>query len=227
MQISVYQKRASFGKLLLAIFTNVFIIKISAFHRMQCMTQPCQRHRRTMSSLNSQDQIFDAKIIASQFLVRELGSNVNVEQEHRIVLRANLLLWYHANRRQLPWRGDEMQDSNAVVVNSSGSASDKKNGGRIAGKNLITDISTNADTKVKKNEEKVNSFDDDKNDLESSELIRIPPPSAYGTWISEIMLQQTRVETVIPYWLRWMKRFPDIRALASASGEINVTYFLY
>lgn len=29
------------------------------------------------------------------------------------------------------------------------------------------------------------------------------PPSAYGTWISEVMLQQTRVETVIDYWFRW------------------------
>lgn len=29
------------------------------------------------------------------------------------------------------------------------------------------------------------------------------PPSAYHTWISEIMLQQTRVDTVIAYWFRW------------------------
>ena len=31
----------------------------------------------------------------------------------------------------------------------------------------------------------------------------------YRTWISEIMLQQTRSETVIPYFLRWLERFPD------------------
>ena len=37
--------------------------------------------------------------------------------------------------------------------------------------------------------------------------------SAYGTWVSEIMLQQTRVETVISYWHRWMVRFPDVAAL--------------
>ena len=42
--------------------------------------------------------------------------------------------------------------------------------------------------------------------------------SGYGTWISEIMLQQTRVETVIPYWLKWMAKFPTIQSLASASG---------
>ena len=43
--------------------------------------------------------------------------------------------------------------------------------------------------------------------------------SAYGTWVSEIMLQQTRVETVISYWHRWMARFPNIEALAQASPE--------
>ena len=41
--------------------------------------------------------------------------------------------------------------------------------------------------------------------------------SAYAVWVSEIMLQQTRVETVIPYFERWMRLFPDIRALAKAS----------
>ena len=38
----------------------------------------------------------------------------------------------------------------------------------------------------------------------------------YATWVSEIMLQQTRVQTVIPYWERWMVRFPTVRALADA-----------
>jgi A/G-specific adenine glycosylase len=38
----------------------------------------------------------------------------------------------------------------------------------------------------------------------------------YAVWVSEIMLQQTRVETVIPYYERWMGRFPTVRALAEA-----------
>jgi A/G-specific adenine glycosylase len=38
----------------------------------------------------------------------------------------------------------------------------------------------------------------------------------YAIWVSEIMLQQTRVATVIPYWERWMARFPTVRALADA-----------
>jgi len=38
--------------------------------------------------------------------------------------------------------------------------------------------------------------------------------TAYGTWISEIMLQQTRVTAVIPYFTRFLALFPDIPALA-------------
>ncbi len=43
--------------------------------------------------------------------------------------------------------------------------------------------------------------------------------SPYRTWISEIMLQQTQVDTVIPYFLRWMVRFPDIQTLADADEQ--------
>jgi len=38
----------------------------------------------------------------------------------------------------------------------------------------------------------------------------------YAIWVSEIMLQQTQVKTVIPFWERWMEALPTIEALASA-----------
>jgi len=41
--------------------------------------------------------------------------------------------------------------------------------------------------------------------------------SAYAVWVSEIMLQQTRVEAVIPYFEKWMRLFPTVQALADAS----------
>jgi A/G-specific adenine glycosylase len=41
-------------------------------------------------------------------------------------------------------------------------------------------------------------------------------PTPYRVWVSEIMLQQTQVTTVIPYYLRFMERFPAIAALAAA-----------
>ena len=42
---------------------------------------------------------------------------------------------------------------------------------------------------------------------------------AYRIWLSEIMLQQTQVATVIPYYRRFLQRFPDIAALAAAPVE--------
>ncbi len=41
-------------------------------------------------------------------------------------------------------------------------------------------------------------------------------PTRYRVWVSEIMLQQTQVATVIPYFQRFLERFPDVRALADA-----------
>ena len=38
----------------------------------------------------------------------------------------------------------------------------------------------------------------------------------YRVWVSEVMLQQTQVATVIPYFERWLTRFPDVSALAEA-----------
>lgn len=39
---------------------------------------------------------------------------------------------------------------------------------------------------------------------------------AYRVWLSEIMLQQTQVDTVIPYYARFLERFPDVASLAAA-----------
>jgi A/G-specific adenine glycosylase len=41
----------------------------------------------------------------------------------------------------------------------------------------------------------------------------------YAIWVSEIMLQQTQVKTVIPYWERWMRELPDVAAMARAKPE--------
>jgi A/G-specific adenine glycosylase len=41
----------------------------------------------------------------------------------------------------------------------------------------------------------------------------------YAIWVSEVMLQQTQVAVVIPYYLRWMEKFPTLESLANASIE--------
>lgn len=44
-------------------------------------------------------------------------------------------------------------------------------------------------------------------------------PDPYRVWISEIMLQQTRVSTVIPYYRQFLSRFPTVTDLAAAAGD--------
>lgn len=51
------------------------------------------------------------------------------------------------------------------------------------------------------------------------------PRSPYRVWLSEIMLQQTRVATVIPYFLRFVRRFPDIATLAAAQSDEVMSYW--
>ncbi|MGH8446294.1 MAG: A/G-specific adenine glycosylase, partial [Solimonas sp.] len=45
------------------------------------------------------------------------------------------------------------------------------------------------------------------------------PRTPYRVWLSEIMLQQTQVATVIPYFARFLERFPDLRNLAAAPQD--------
>lgn len=45
---------------------------------------------------------------------------------------------------------------------------------------------------------------------------RDPAPQAYHVWLSEMMLQQTQVDTVIPYFHRFLDRYPTVHALAAA-----------
>lgn len=51
------------------------------------------------------------------------------------------------------------------------------------------------------------------------------PKTAYRVWISEIMLQQTQVQTVIPYFNRFMTRFPDLQSLAKADIDDVLSYW--
>lgn len=45
-------------------------------------------------------------------------------------------------------------------------------------------------------------------------------PEAYHVWVSEIMLQQTRVEAVKPYYARFLQALPDVESLAEASEDV-------
>ena len=45
-------------------------------------------------------------------------------------------------------------------------------------------------------------------------------PTPYHVWLSEIMLQQTRIEAVIPYYFRFLEAFPDVESLAACDDEV-------
>lgn len=47
----------------------------------------------------------------------------------------------------------------------------------------------------------------------------------YAVWISETMLQQTQVATVMDYYIRWMERFPDVKTLAKSSEDEVFKYW--
>ena len=48
---------------------------------------------------------------------------------------------------------------------------------------------------------------------------------AYRIWLSEIMLQQTQVATVLPYYVKFLARFPDVAALAAASEDVVLAHW--
>lgn len=52
-----------------------------------------------------------------------------------------------------------------------------------------------------------------------SSATRTPLYNPYEVWVSEVMSQQTRMETVIPYFKRWMDKFPTIEVLAASSED--------
>jgi len=45
------------------------------------------------------------------------------------------------------------------------------------------------------------------------------PLDPYPIWVAEVMLQQTQLQVVLPYWQRWMRAFPSLEALAGAEQE--------
>ncbi len=51
------------------------------------------------------------------------------------------------------------------------------------------------------------------------------PRTPYRVWISEVMLQQTQVATVIPYFKRWIARLPDLPALATADPDTVLAHW--
>lgn len=159
--------------------------------------------------------------------------------EEALQIRSALLDWYRVHRRKLPWRGDEgpYDGSTAGISSKSSSANKKKKNQKsrkIEGQKSITSFFSGKKprTGVKDSSAVQPSTKNDKGQDEkhvepsaASESDNHEPDDsirAYRTWVSEIMLQQTRVEAVIPYYQKWMKSFATVQDLANASDdEVN------
>ena len=113
-------------------------------------------------------------------------------------IRSALIRWYKSSRRHLPWRGDPPPWGECKrKAHASGVFQQL----RPRTHPVVIDLDEQ---------------------LEADAVDGAFPPSAYGVWVSEVMLQQTQVQVVIPFWRRWMKRLPTLEALCGATlAEVN------
>jgi A/G-specific adenine glycosylase len=122
----------------------------------------------------------------------------------------------------LPWRGDigpydgSTAGFGAVAAAGKGDARKKKGGNSetLAKKDIRSyfrgrgddEKKVDSEASLREEEEKKQEEDVQSKDSNVEESRLLPPEkrevSAYGVWVSEIMLQQTRVEAVIPYYLK-------------------------
>lgn len=119
-----------------------------------------------------------------------------------VTTRRELLEWYDANRRKLPWRGDPPP----YLTTTTHTSQKKKNAAKAGA--LAAFLKPQEDAVKQEIQEDA---------VECAASPRKVQP--YETWVSEIMLQQTRVDTVVEYFLRWIDKFPTVAALAEANEE--------
>ncbi|CAI7862419.1 unnamed protein product [Closterium sp. NIES-54] len=125
----------------------------------------------------------------------ELEIKYGFSDEEVVAARSALMEWYDANKRDLPWRaaaGSEKAERMEEGRNDSKEA-------REAGGN-------------ERGEQEAQEAREEREEREERR--------AYGVWVSEVMLQQTRVAVVEPYFRRWLARWPSLPLLASASLEV-------
>ncbi|XP_052139109.1 adenine DNA glycosylase-like [Oryza glaberrima] len=121
--------------------------------------RPTTRRPRAVAATVTASASADIEDLASPSRCRAVVGPTTAAAE----VRAELLRWYDANRRDLPWR-------RAAEPAGSGSG-------------------------------------------------RGEEQRAYAVWVSEVMLQQTRVPVVVDYYSRWMARWPTVDSLAAATQE--------
>ena len=111
--------------------------------------------------------------------------------------RAALLSWYDGNHRVLPWR----------VSPGNGGGAAKKARAKTQQEKQRMLMAKTFGAKMKEEEPEAKGLPDDL----SKDVF------AYRVWVSEIMLQQTRVSAAVDFYEKWTRKWPDVNSLAAAS----------
>ncbi|RLN95840.1 hypothetical protein BBJ28_00013192 [Nothophytophthora sp. Chile5] len=143
-----------------------------------------------------------------------------------LATRTALLVWYDAHRRKLPWRGDPPPYLTTAIHTS------QKKKAAAGGKRGKLDAFWKAPSKGQEQQDaEEDAAADTKIEANAGlgEKLAIAPRKVepYETWVSEIMLQQTRVDTVVDYFLRWLEKFPTVDTLANATEEVRYSPALH
>jgi hypothetical protein len=160
----------------------------------------------------------DGKVLLQQWMEHTHTDYHNFAPQEAVAIRSALLQWYTNHRRKLPWRGDPppFDGSTSGRNNIKSENNNKKKADMIDEKFIQPPIQPifPAKTQTSSTQTPVQNQKNDSLTLEDKEgmanndnanLMFVEdalPVTGYGVWVSEIMLQQTRVEAVIPYWIR-------------------------
>jgi adenine-specific DNA glycosylase len=115
-----------------------------------------------------------------------------IDEEKKKIMRDKLLSWFYKYKRRLPWRGDAPPYTSGTDIRN-----------HINRENCCTlnkYFEMNHSAKSIKNELPLEKTQYQNNSFTTYNR------TAYGTWVSEVMLQQTQVSVVIPYWIKWYVR---------------------
>ncbi|KAL4166960.1 hypothetical protein KRP22_012447 [Phytophthora ramorum] len=135
-----------------------------------------------------------------------------------LATRTELLVWYDVHRRKLPWRGDPPP----YLTTATHTSQKKKQVAAAGGKKRGMDAFLKAQVKLEVDTEQAlatNTKEETVAATDDGDTVKPRKVESYETWVSEIMLQQTRVDTVVEYFLRWINKFPTVAALAEANEE--------
>jgi A/G-specific adenine glycosylase len=139
-------------------------------------------------------------------------------------IQHTLVTWYRQYRRKLPWRGDPPPWDGSTADSATRlhpeyqpkkeTGKQRKISAYFSSKETAVTSQTSSLKSKKRNNQPSPSVTDVS--LSNNASLAAFPVTPYGVWVSEIMLQQTRVEAVIPYWIQWMQAFPTVHDLARA-----------